>query len=67
MQNMQNTNDQSPLENMKELHEWLTIWEKHVETDKRGRNENSTEMTMTTQKPRKRVSIPKKNTANAYK
>jgi hypothetical protein len=60
MQNMQDTTDQSPLENMKELHEWLTIWGKHVETEKRGRTDNSTEMTTTTQKPRKRVSIPKK-------
>lgn len=64
---MQTTNEHSPLENMKELHEWLTIWEKHVETEKRGRTDDSTEINIPARNPRKRVSIPKKSTVNTYK
>jgi hypothetical protein len=60
----------SPLDNMNELHEWLTIWEKEVNktSDKRTYDKRDTpiEKTVATGS-RRRVSVPRKTSNEVYK
>ena len=55
---------QTPLENMQTLHTWLTTWEKHVNTEKRTRDDKSVPIGPTDpgETKRKRVSVPAKQT-----
>ena len=60
----------SPLDNMNELHEWLTIWEKEVNktSDKRTYDKRDTpiEKTVATGS-RRRVLVPRKTSNEVYK
>lgn len=60
----------SPLDNMTELHEWLTIWEKEVmkTSDKRTYDKRDTPIEKSaTTGSRRRVSVPRKTSNVAYK
>ncbi len=60
----------SPLDNMNELHEWLTIWEKEVSktNDKRTYDKRDTPIEKSaTVGSRRRVSVPRKTSNVAYK
>ena len=49
----------SALDNMNELYEWLTAWDKHVQGNTRTRpNDNET---TEEEKPRKRVHVKRRN------
>lgn len=56
----------SALENMKELHEWLSIWEKNVNFEKRTRtnNEDSGQNSTMEGGSRRRVKLPKTKNTN---